>query len=79
MVVDRSLREGSSMETAVTAIRLPRDMVRQLRVLAHQRSIDEGIELTWSSLVREMLQRALARYETTKSTADHASGFNSGT
>ena len=67
------------METEVTALRLPSDVVRRLRVLAHRRSLDEGIEMTWSGLVREILRKALAEYETTNCTADHANGFSSST
>ena len=55
------------MESEAVAIRLPKGMARRLRVLSHERSLEEGTDLTWGDIVRQALERVLQEHEARKS------------
>jgi hypothetical protein len=47
------------MNTEVVALRLPQGSSKQLRQLAHQRSLQRGADVTWAAMVREMIEALL--------------------
>lgn len=45
--------------TEVASISLPRQMLSRLRNLAHRRSLAEGKEIRWTTLVRDVIETEL--------------------
>jgi hypothetical protein len=55
------------MKRQVTAIRVDPDTLRQLKRLAHRQSLEGDREVTWSTMVRQAIERLLSEQEEKKS------------
>jgi hypothetical protein len=55
--------------TEVASFRVPLGTVAKLRRLAHQRSLEEGRDITWSGIVRNLIVDLLREDEGIKETA----------
>jgi predicted DNA-binding ribbon-helix-helix protein len=47
------------LEMEVTSIRFPKAMLRELKTIAHQRSIDEQKNISLGAIIRETLETTL--------------------
>jgi hypothetical protein len=48
-----------SDENMIVSMRLPGETLEKLRQMAHRKSLEEGIEHTWTSLVKEVIHQHL--------------------
>ena len=46
--------------TEVAAFRVPRGTVAKLKLLAHHLSLERGKDVTWSSIMREAIEKNLS-------------------
>ena len=49
--------------TEVASLRVPRGTVARLKMLAHKKSLEKGIDISWSAMVRECLEANLLGQE----------------
>jgi predicted DNA-binding protein len=49
--------------TEVASFRVPEGTLSRLRMLAHRRSLEQGRDVTWSELVREVVEKNLLDQE----------------
>jgi predicted DNA-binding protein len=49
------------MRTPVTSIRLPQEQLHGLKVLARKEAVRRGRDVTWATIVRELVEDRLRR------------------
>ena len=49
------------MRTPVTSIRLPKKMLADLKALARREAVRRGRDVTWATIMRELVERRLRR------------------
>jgi hypothetical protein len=61
--------EGGDVPTPKIAIRLPRNIVQEMRMLAHRESLKQDRTVTWVELLTAAAEGFIRRYEEEGATA----------